>query len=112
MWQRLMHWLPDVESGGKVSVGDMLQVVFSITGAFLALVAIVYAWRVAKRQFQMMDEQGVIVGKQLAAMHEQATILVRMERLEENQGEIAGRQAAIAEKQHQLLEAQLAKRED
>lgn len=66
-----------------------IQTVFSILGCLFALVAVFYAWRVATRQFAMMDEQN------------QASI---------RQEAIAKRQGEIAEVQHQLLLAQMSVR--
>src|SRR5258708_7336760 len=61
-----------------------LQVLTGAVGSLLALVAIVYAWTIARRQFKVMDEQTAI----------------------------SNRQVALAEKQDKIIEEQLNKRTD
>lgn len=74
------------------------QVITGLVGAALGIIAVVYAWRVARRQFKVMDEQTAISRNQ--------------EAMAVQQGEIARRQGEIAEAQHQLMQQQLARRMD
>ncbi len=82
-----------------------LQVVFSVVGALFAAGAVVYAWRVAKRQFGLMDEQGRIVEKQLRMMEDHAATGRRIE-------EVSRQQATIAKTQHEIMLDQLARKPD
>jgi hypothetical protein len=109
MWKTLMDWLPDLTVGGTITVGDMLQTVFSIAGGVLALVAVVYAWRVATRQFAMMRDQDKLLNRQLALSEEQTASMTRQEQLAERLQEITKRQADIAEKQDRIMQEQLAR---
>jgi hypothetical protein len=88
------------------------QVVTGVLGVVLAVVAIVYAWRVAKRQFQVMDDQDKVIRRQLELLEEHKTLLGRIEKIEDEQREVLKRQGEIAERQHQIMEEQLAKRSD
>lgn len=82
---------------------SMLEVFGSLLSAALALVAVVYAWRVASRQFAVMDEQ-------TALGREQKATAERQEAMAAEQGRIAREQHAIAETQHRIMEEQLARK--
>jgi len=54
-----------------------LQVVFSAVGVLLAGAAVLYAWRVARKQFAVMDDQTAISKKQMELAERQDQIIQR-----------------------------------
>lgn len=102
------------------------QVIFNVLGALLAAGAVIYAWRVATKQFEMMQEQDSVIRKQLEMMQEQANISRRLEgiendqrdllrsqeRMAKRQGKMIKRQGQIAEDQQRTMKEQLARQED
>ena len=86
-----------------------LQVVVAVLGALLAVVAVLYAWRVAKRQFSMMEDQDDLMNRQLSVMSEETEISKRLEALADKQSAILTRQGEIAEFQYKTMKEQLSK---
>jgi hypothetical protein len=82
------------------------QVAFNIVGAGLAAGAVLYAWRVATKQFEMMREQETVINRQLSMLEEQRDISRRMEGIENEQRELLKSQAQMAERQGQMIERQ------
>jgi hypothetical protein len=83
MWDTLMDWLPDVEIG-VLEVRDLLALVLTSVGAWLAWLAI-----------RMGREQGAFTAKQMEILEGQRGLLGRL-------GELEEKQLAIAEKQDKL----------
>lgn len=82
------------------------QVVFNIIGAGLAAGAVLYAWRVATKQFEMMQEQDVVIKQQLDMLREQKEVSKRIEVLEARQEGLLQRQTELVEAQGKMIEQQ------
>jgi hypothetical protein len=86
------------------------QVVLAALGLGAAFAAIIFALRVAQRQFGIMDAQGKVIDDQVTLLKEHKDLLTRIERVEGEQGVILKRQGEIAERQYQIMEEQLARK--
>jgi hypothetical protein len=84
------------------------QVALNMIGAGLATGAVVYAWKVATRQFAMMEDQDVVIRQQLKMLHDQRDISIRIEVLESKQESLLQRQGEIAASQGKMIERQSA----
>lgn len=90
--------------------GTFWQIWGAIGALILAAWALLLAWRIARRQFRLMDEQGKVIDRQTAMLNEHNMLLDKIKDIGEEQRAILETQGAISERQHQILEAQLAKR--
>jgi hypothetical protein len=82
------------------------QVVFNIIGAGLAAGAVLYAWRVATKQFAMMQEQDAVIKQQLDMLREQKEVSKRIEALEAKQEGLLQKQTELVAAQGKMIEQQ------